>query len=47
MSLAPGAWSTAVDRQWRSYIRDWTAPLIALAGPLAGTGQSEVRERPG
>ena len=47
MSLAPGAWSTAVDRQWRSYIRDWTAPLIALAGRSPAAGQGEARERRG
>ena len=31
MGLAPGAVSSSIDREWRSYIREWTAPLIALA----------------
>jgi signal transduction histidine kinase len=30
MTLEPGTWATTLDRQWRSYIRDWTAPLLAL-----------------
>ena len=42
MSLAPGAWSTAVDRQWRSYIRDWTAPLIALAGRSPAAARAKL-----
>ncbi|HUZ82777.1 MAG TPA: CHASE3 domain-containing protein, partial [Gaiellaceae bacterium] len=32
MKLVPGAWPKELDRQWRSYVSDWSTPLIDLAG---------------
>ncbi len=30
IALTPGAWSTRLDREWRSYVRDWAIPVIRL-----------------
>jgi CHASE3 domain sensor protein len=37
MSLAPGPWSSELDRLWRSYVTDYSMPLIRLTehDPLA------------
>ena len=31
ISLAPADWTTQFHREWRSYIRDWSVPLVQLA----------------
>ena len=42
MTLAPGSMSTALDRAWRSYIRDWAAPLIALTARSPSQARARV-----
>jgi signal transduction histidine kinase len=50
-SLAPGALSSQLDREWRSYVQDWTIPLIkeaersrakAAAKTATGAGKRRV-----
>ncbi len=43
MGLAPGVLSTTIDREWRSYIRDWTSPLIALAARSPAQARAKFR----
>ena len=31
MALAPGPWSAKLDRLWRSYLNEWSRPLVRLA----------------
>jgi signal transduction histidine kinase len=42
MQLAPGSWSTALDRQWRSYISDYAVPLIKLASRSPRLARAKV-----
>ncbi len=43
MTLAPGAWSTELDREWRSYVRDWAVPLIALTERSPAQARSRIQ----
>jgi hypothetical protein len=43
MGLAPGVLSTTIDRERRSCIRDWTAPLIALAARSPDQARAKFR----
>jgi signal transduction histidine kinase len=42
MRLAPGAWSTQLDREWRSYIHDYAAPLIRLTPSAPARARATV-----
>ena len=47
MTLAPGAVSTELDREWRAYVRDWAAPLIALAARSPARARSKIQSGQG
>jgi signal transduction histidine kinase len=42
MELAPGSWSNALDRQWRSYISDYAGPLITLTSRSPSLARAKV-----
>jgi signal transduction histidine kinase len=42
MSLAPGAWSKELDREWRSYLTKWSAPLVRLTERAPILAQSTI-----
>src|SRR6476646_5821204 len=41
-SVAPGPWSAQVDRLWRSYLNEYAAPLIQLAGQSPAAARATV-----
>jgi signal transduction histidine kinase len=48
--LAPAAWTTELDRQWRAYLSEWSKPLVRLtaanptaAGALIAAGGGKGR----
>jgi signal transduction histidine kinase len=41
-SVAPGPWSAQVDRLWRSYLNEYAAPLIRLAGQSPAAARATV-----
>ncbi len=41
-SLAPGPLTTGLEREWRSYDRDWAAPLIKLAAVSPAAARSQI-----
>ncbi len=43
-SLAPGAWSMRLDRAWRSYLTDWSIPLVRLADASPAQARSADRD---
>ena len=47
MTLAPGAVSTELDREWRAYVRDWAAPLIALTARSPARARSKIQSGQG
>ncbi len=47
MTLAPGAWTDEFDRDWRAYVRDWSAPLVRLATTNPRLAASKVGEGEG
>ena len=47
MTLAPGALSTELDREWRAYVHDWAAPLIALAARSPARARSKIQSGQG
>ncbi len=42
MELAPGAFTAGLDREWRSYVHDWAAPLIAVAARSQAKAKAKV-----
>jgi signal transduction histidine kinase len=42
MALAPGPWSAKLDRLWRSYLADYSKPLVRLAKHAPGAARSVV-----
>ncbi|HEX4679707.1 MAG TPA: ATP-binding protein [Gaiellaceae bacterium] len=42
MALAPGPWSAELDRLWRSYVTNYSAPLVRLTERAPLTAQSVV-----
>jgi two-component system sensor histidine kinase/response regulator len=41
-ALAPGPWSAEIDRLWRSYVTDYSRPLVTLTARSPAAAQSEV-----
>ena len=49
-ALAPGSFSATVEQKWRSYVNDWSKPVVALAahklsGPEVETATTEGKRR--
>jgi signal transduction histidine kinase len=42
IQLAPGSWSTALDRQWHSYISDYGVPLVKLTARSPRLARAKV-----
>ena len=42
MALAPGPWSAKLDRLWRSYLSEWSRPLVRLAERSPAAARAKV-----
>ncbi len=42
MVLAPGPWSAKLDRLWRSYLNEWSRPLVRLAERSPAAARARV-----
>src|SRR5437763_4351057 len=46
-ALAPGDFSAAVEQQWRSYVNDWSKPVVALAARSLSRAEIRTATREG
>ncbi|HVC88021.1 MAG TPA: CHASE3 domain-containing protein, partial [Gaiellaceae bacterium] len=42
MTLAPGTWSKELDRRWRSYVSDWSVPLVNLTARSPALARARI-----
>jgi signal transduction histidine kinase len=47
MSLAPEGWTAELDRQWRSYLQDWSRPIVRLTATSPRRAASRIETQEG